>query len=160
MSPGLTSALALACALAVLAIAAVTDLRDRVVPNALTLTAFVVGTILSALSGSLAAHATAAVCTVAVLLGVRALGHAMSGRPGLGLGDVKLGAGLALLLGWTALWSFYLAAVVGSLLGAVAWLRGHRTLGRPVPFVPAILAGVVLAATVLPFGRVWNWVSP
>lgn len=151
--------MAVALALVALVVATVTDLRGGVVPNALTASTALVGVGLSAATGSLEAHALAAVGTVAVLLGARALGHGLAGRPGLGMGDVKLGAGLALLVGWPALWAFYLAAVLGVIVGGVVWARGRFERARPVPFVPFLLGGAVAAFTVLPFARVWAWVG-
>ena len=148
-----------ALALAALGAATVTDLRGGVVPNGLTAATALVGSVVAWASGAFLAHSLAAVGTVAVLLGARVLGHAVAGRPGLGMGDVKLGAGLALLLGWSALWVFYLAAVLGALAGAATWARGRFQRARPVPFVPFLLGGAVVAFSVLPFGRVWAWVG-
>ena len=149
--------MAVACALAALVAATVTDLRGGVVPNGLTAATALTGFVVSAWTGTLGAHAVAGLGTVAVLLAVRAMGHGIAGRAGLGMGDVKLGFGLALLLGWSALWVFYLAAVLGALAGSVAWARGRFQRARPVPFVPFLLGGAVVAFSVLPFARVWAW---
>jgi len=77
--------------------------------------------------------------------------HLVRGREGLGLGDVKLMAGIGAGLGWAALPSVALVAALGALAVTGAfWYRGARASGATeIPF------GAYLAtATAL----VWLWV--
>jgi leader peptidase (prepilin peptidase)/N-methyltransferase len=73
-----------------------------------------------------------------ILLALRELRRrrASDGDPGLGLGDVKLFAGLALWLGAATPW----ALVAAASLGLVGWTLGGRGSGR-IAFGPALAAG-------------------
>lgn len=100
----------------------------------------------------LAAPVLAAAAAAGVLLVVRLLGTWSVGQPGMGLGDVKLGAALGLLVGWPVLWGLYLAAalVAAVAVGARATagrlgLAGSFARSAEVPFAPFIAAGAVLA---------------
>jgi len=66
----------------------------------------------------------------------------LTGREGMGGGDVKLGAMLGAFLGWkVALLSIFLAVLLGGIVAVV--LLGSRTTGRkdPIPFGPFLAAG-------------------
>ncbi len=111
------------------------DATERRLPNALTLPLVVVGAVAAAIrlvQGDLAPLA-AIVCGT-VLLAMAVIG-------GMGMGDVKLGAALALAtatLGWTApLAGLAASVVVGGVAGAAALAIGRRT----VAFGPALLVG-------------------
>ena len=143
-----------AIAAAILILAARADLHFRVVPNeivgvgaALALS-FRIWDGLPLLEPILAATAAAS-----ALLVVRVAGQWSKGRPGMGMGDIKLGAVLGLAVGWNALWILYLGAIFVALFGAA-----HRASGRPfpveVPFAPFIAAGGV-AAWAIPFATVY-----
>ncbi|MEM0960943.1 MAG: A24 family peptidase [Bacteroidota bacterium] len=144
----------MACVVA--AIAAGTDLRRGVVPNALVAASAAVGLALAVLSGTVLVRLGAALVTSAVLLGVRALGHVAFGQPGLGMGDVKLGGALALLVGWPVLWALYLAATVAAVVGLAGRATGRLARRQRVPFAPFIAAGVALALWAVPFAQVWD----
>lgn len=64
---------------------------------------------------------------------------------GMGLGDVKLAAPLALLLGWpNILVGLFLAFVSGAVVGIVLLLLGKKKFGQVVPFGPFLVLGTVL----------------
>lgn len=141
---------------AVLVTAAVTDLRRGIVPdrlNAFGATLALIGLALGLGPSPPAAFAAAALAAL-VLYGVRALGQAALGAPGMGWGDVKLGAVLGLALGWPALWALYLAALLGAVFGIAGRLSGRLAPRRRVPFAPFIALGVALGALVS-FEAVW-----
>lgn len=75
---------------------------------------------------------------VAVLLAAL---HAVSGG-GIGLGDVKLGALIGLLLGWpAAIVGLFVAFACGA-VASLALIAGGRLARRdPVPFAPALAVG-------------------
>ncbi|KAA6432035.1 prepilin peptidase [Agrococcus sediminis] len=115
-----------------------TDLAERRLPNALTLPLLAVAVV--------ACAARLAVGDLAPLVGLPCcallLGMAVAG--GMGMGDVKLGGGLALAtatLGWAApLAGLGASVVVGGIAGALALATGRRS----VAFGPWLLVGHAL----------------
>ena len=87
------------------------------------------------------AAALGALLWTVVLAVVRAGSIWWTGRPGLGMGDVKLGLVMRLALGWGTLWALYLAAVVGAAVGTAGLASGRWTRSFPLPFAPFIAAG-------------------
>jgi leader peptidase (prepilin peptidase)/N-methyltransferase len=164
VAPNLRGVFGAALALLMLAIA-VSDLRHFIVPNALTGTAFLLGLIAAALFGD-------PPWAQAVLMGVlRALATALPflalmlayewwrGRPGLGLGDVKLAAVAGVWLAWLTVVGVIEVAALTALAAYVVWryvLRRPIAATTPLPFglflAPAIWCGW-LAEAVLPFYR-------
>lgn len=64
---------------------------------------------------------------------------------GMGMGDVKLVAPLALLLGWPkVLVGMFLAFVLGAIVGVVLIVAGKRQLGQVLPFGPFLVLGTVI----------------
>ena len=65
---------------------------------------------------------------------------------GMGLGDVKLVAPLALLMGWPRmLVGLFLAFICGAIYGLGVMLNGKYRLGQVVPFGPFLVMGTVVA---------------
>lgn len=136
-----------AVAIASIAVAAATgpalariDVAERRLPNALTLPLLLAGAVASVVrlaQGDLAP--LAAIGAALVLLAMAVVG-------GMGMGDVKLGAGLALAtatLGWAVpLAGLAASVVIGGLAGGIALAIGRRT----VAFGPALLMGHAAAA--------------
>ncbi|AEV89201.1 Type 4 prepilin-like proteins leader peptide-processing enzyme [Actinoplanes sp. SE50] len=125
---------------------ALTDLRTLRLPDPLVVAlALVTGLPLAVLAPGRILPALAS----AVLVGLTYLVLALLPGRGLGLGDVKLGAVLALLLGlfggWPAvLTGFAVAHLVGGLTAAYLMITGR---GRVFPFGPALLLGALAAIT-------------
>ena len=128
---------------ALIAITAI-DLRLQIIPDAITLPGIIVG--------FLANLATLRVSWVDSAIGIAVGGGIfwailegsllVTGREGMGGGDVKLGAMLGAFLGWkVALLSIFLAVLLGGIVALV--LLGSRTTGRkdPIPFGPFLAAG-------------------
>lgn len=121
------------------------DVADRRLPNALTVPVLGVALACAGVAAAWGAWLGGIVAlAVVVVLG------AMWWLGGMGAGDVKLGAGLALATapidGWVPLAGIACAFVLGGAVGLVAKARGAES----VPFGPWLLAGtgvaVVLAA--------------
>ena len=145
-----------ATAAAMLVVAARTDLLYRVVPNQVVGVGIALALIVRVLGGLPILQPTLAATVAALaLLGVRVAGQWSKGRPGMGMGDVKLAAALGLLMGWNAMWSLYLGAAFVALFGVVHWVTG-RPLPLEVPFAPFIAVGWA-AAWVLPFSTVFSF---
>lgn len=150
---GWTSAF-LRCALLVslLIAAAEIDRRHGVIPNRLVTAGAVMG-LVSALitdASTLATLVPAAIASAVVLLLIRAGSHLAWGRPGLGMGDVKLAAVMGLFLGWENLWVCYLAVMLAGMMGLLGLLLGRLNRTTPVPFAPFMALGACLHLFVLP----------
>lgn len=119
------------------------DLRQRRLPNWLTLPGAVAVPAIAAWAG----RGTAALAGAAVLAGVYLLVHLVS-PAGLGAGDVKLAVGLGALTGSFGADVWLLAAVGAPLLTGVWGLVAAATRGgRTVPHGPSMcLASAVAAA--------------
>ncbi len=126
--------------------AAATDAVTQRLPNVLTAGAALTCGLLAVLAGtaSLLAGVTAAALSFLILEGLRRLSRGRRGDPGLGFGDVKLVAALALWLGALTPWMVTAAALAG--LSAMAVLRPAD--GR-LAFGPAI----AVAAISIGYGR-------
>jgi len=65
---------------------------------------------------------------------------------GMGFGDVKLIAPIALLLGWPKiLVGLFMAFVIGGIIGAALLIFGKKRVGQVIPFGPFIIIGAVLS---------------
>jgi leader peptidase (prepilin peptidase)/N-methyltransferase len=117
------------------------DVRQRRLPNWLTLPGFAVITLVAARSG----HGVGAVLGAAALAGAYLVAHAAS-PAAMGAGDVKLALGLGALTGSFGLEVWLLAAIGAPLLTAIvglpAWLGWSAT---TVPHGPSMCAATAAA---------------
>lgn len=123
--------------------AATVDAKARRLPDPLTAAVAVLAIALSALvspSNVLSGLAAAAI-SASALLGLRWAARRRNGEPGLGLGDVKLIAALAVWLGAGTPWMIAAGALIGLLL-----MRLVRPADGRLPFGPAIAMGAWLVA--------------
>lgn len=126
-----------------LIVASLIDLAVMEVPNGLSLFVLIVG-LLAFLSPDIAwwerllgLAAAAAPLFLVVLL---------SGGSAMGLGDVKLMAGVGLVLGWKlSLLALLLGIIIGGVTGAVLVLLKRKGRKDEIPFVPMLSAGVLVA---------------
>lgn len=133
---------------------ALTDFACFRLPDALTLALFLSGMGLAAMDAgrTLAGAAGSAALAATILLGLRMGYKAMRGHEGLGLGDVKLAAGLGAGLGVAALPWLGLIASGCALAAAALGLFGPPQRRTALPF------GVFLclAAAVMYAVRLWH----
>lgn len=151
-SPLLPIRLLFACAMIVLA---VTDLRDRLLPNAITYPGIVVGIAASLVFPPGVASALIGAGGGALLLW--AVGEGVGrllGKDALGFGDVKMIAMIGAFLGWQlALVSLFLASVIGSVVGlAVVAVKGRDYL---IPLGTFLAVGGLTSAFVGPDVLSW-----
>ena len=67
-------------------------------------------------------------------------------KEAMGMGDVKLGVMMGLLLGWKmSIMSLYLSFLVASIVGLTAIMTGQLRKGDRIPFGPFLAVGTVLA---------------
>ncbi|MEM9664649.1 MAG: prepilin peptidase [Bacteroidota bacterium] len=92
----------------------------------------------------------AACSAAALLLALRGVGTLFFGRPGVGLGDVKLAFMIGLFLGWTTLWVLYLALLLAGLLSIAGLLAGRLTRQTHLPMAPFMALGALLSLYLSP----------
>jgi leader peptidase (prepilin peptidase)/N-methyltransferase len=152
-SPDLRGAFGAALALLMLAIA-VSDIRRFIVPDALSATAFVLGLIFAGLFDDAPLSEAVLTCLLRAaaaalpLLALMLLYEWWRGRPGLGLGDVKLAAVAGAWLDWFTIVAVIEVAALAALAAYAVWryvLRRPIAATTPLPFglflAPAIWAG-------------------
>jgi len=156
VSPNLAGAFGAALALLMLAVA-VSDARHFLVPNVLTAPAFLLGVLFEALFGAEPIVSAITLCLLRALaaalpfLALMLLYQWLRGRPGLGMGDVKLAAVAGAWLDWVTIAWVVEAAALAAIVTYVVW---RYLLHRPVT-----------AATRLPFGlflapAIWlGWIA-
>ncbi len=138
--------LATAISLVFLGLAAVVDVRERRLPNALVGAALVpvaVAALAPAVSGS-TDMVTGALAGAAVLGGPLLLTHLVS-PAGMGFGDVKAGAVLGAALGLIDVQVAVLALLL-ALAGSAAWAVVRRQ--RTMPLGPGLVLGAVAALAI------------
>ncbi len=103
--------------------------------------------------GALVASLVGILAGAGLILLVRAVGTLVFRKEAMGLGDVKLLAGVGGLLGWKVIPVIFLSAVVvGAVIGVMIYVRTRR---RDIPFGPYLALGTVV---VMFFGNeIWKW---
>lgn len=155
---GWTSVALLATLLSwVLLVAALIDARWRVIPNGLLVSAacMAAGVHLAVLPGRILPSVAAGAVGGGVFLAVRQFHASMTGRKGLGMGDVKLVAVMGLCLGWSAVTMVYLACVVSALLGTLGIVAGRLHRRSRVPFAPFAAVGFWIYHVARPLLPAW-----
>ncbi len=134
-----------------MALAAI-DLREMVLPDALTLPLIAAGLVVAALAWPRPLdHLIGAVAGGALFAALGWGWERLTGREALGLGDAKLFAAAGAWLGWQALPSvLMIAALAGLALALARALAGRGGLEAPLPFGPALAAGFWLSWTLGP----------
>jgi leader peptidase (prepilin peptidase)/N-methyltransferase len=130
------------CFCAVLVVVTLTDLEQRIIPNAVLLGAAAVGIALAAGTdaSSLPERGIAAVGAGGFLLAV-----ALAYPRGMGMGDVKLAAVMGLYLGRAVVPALAVAVLAGALVGLALMARdGASARKRAVPFGPFLALGGVV----------------
>jgi prepilin signal peptidase PulO-like enzyme (type II secretory pathway) len=148
-------------ALVLLAVLFAYDLKWFLLPDSIVFSLVGVGAAMVAVRLVGAQNAGAVLIStgggVAVLSGLYFLLHHLSRRQWVGLGDVKLGLGLALLLAdWRlALLTLFLANLLGSLVVLPAMVRGKLDRKTHIPFGPLLIIATVIA--LLAGERIVDW---
>jgi leader peptidase (prepilin peptidase)/N-methyltransferase len=133
----------LACALAWLAALTIYDVRQRRLPNALTLPGAVIVLIAAALAGRGNAALIGAIVLTALYLAVHLVAPAA-----MGAGDVKLAIGVGALTGAFGVDAWVLAAVAAPLLTALWGIVALRARGT-VPHGPSMCVAAVAAVAMV-----------
>jgi leader peptidase (prepilin peptidase)/N-methyltransferase len=161
---GLAAAVAIACiapdyravVLVILATillaASVIDLSIRILPDLMVAVVAVCATVLAAMAGRDAwvEGAIAGVATLLVLGGFSLIYERRRGAVGLGLGDVKLFAALALWLGAATPWMVLSSMVMGLLVAAVSPPVDRKIVMGPMIAQSGFVIGLLLEAGIWP----------
>jgi leader peptidase (prepilin peptidase)/N-methyltransferase len=158
VSPDLRGAFGAVLALLMLAIA-LSDIRRFIVPDALSASAFASGLIFAGLFDDAPLAEAVLMCLLRAaaaalpLLALMLLYEWWRGRPGLGLGDVKLAAVAGVWLDWFTIVAVIEVAALAALAAYGVWryvLRRPIAATTPLPFglflAPAIWAGWIAEA--------------
>jgi len=123
------------------------DIDERIIPDRFSIGLIVVGFILSFFDPGMAWHESA----VGIVVGggiffVIAEGyHLITGREGMGGGDIKLIAGIGAFMGWwPVLMVIFLSSILGSIYGLFAILVFKKGRLTEIPFGPFISIAALL----------------
>ena len=143
----------------------VIDFYHYILPDVITLPGIVFGVVAAALPyiGPPIAHWETSVIGVVAggggLFAFAWIFEKITGKVGMGLGDVKLLAMIGAWLGWQALpFTIFFAGLAGSVVGITWILLSDRDSSQPIPFGPYLVAG---AWIYLFYGaEVYEWYLP
>jgi leader peptidase (prepilin peptidase) / N-methyltransferase len=124
------------------------DLDHQIIPDVLSLPGIALGLVTSLAPGAIGWKASALGLLVGggVFLVIIVVSSVVLGQPGMGVGDVKLGAMLGAFLGWRlALLTILLSVLVGGVLAAGLMATGRKGRKDPVPFGPFLALGGVVS---------------
>ena len=144
-----------ACLLSLLVACAEVDRRTGLIPNVVLLVGTAVALALNIFGSGIDAIVLPLLASAGssfLLFMIRYGWFVLTARPGFGMGDVKLIGVVSLFIGWNGLWAFYLAAIVGALIGLAGIAMGIWQRDSRIPFAPSIAIGT-LVAVVIPFNR-------
>lgn len=126
---------------AALIVITVVDMRERIIPDYMTLTIIISAVILSTLSGQLVQNFLAGI----ILFGLLFVMHMLTKGKGMGFGDVKFAFAIGLLLGlWEGFIAIYIAFLLGGVVGGAMLLGGRKKLTSKIAFGPFLVAGTVV----------------
>jgi len=136
------------------------DLRHGIVPNQLMLAGVLGGISMQVLDDpeSLIELAGAGAAAFVLLFVLREGSRVLLGRPGLGMGDVKLLMMISVFMGWHGIWAFFLAVMLGGAAGLAGIASGKWRRTTRIPFAPFVAMGVGWAAFLCPVD-VFLWFS-
>jgi len=124
------------------------DLDHQIIPDVLSLPGIALGLIASLGPGAIGLKDSALGVLVGggVFVVIIVASSLVIGQPGMGVGDVKLGAMLGAFLGWKlALLSVLVSVLIGGPLAAGLLATGRKGRKDPVPFGPFLALGGVVS---------------
>lgn len=141
-----------------LVVVSLIDLKHQIIPDVISLPGILVGIIASFTPWGLVSWMDAALGAAGgggFLLAVAWIFQRLTGKEGMGLGDVKLLAMIGAWMGWQALpFIILLSSLTGILIGGAALLLTKRGLRVRIPFGPFLSLGALL---VFFFGSRIQW---
>lgn len=141
-------ALILFAFLCALIVVSMIDLDHQIIPNVISVPGILVGFAAALLVGQPSWRASLAGLLLGggLLWGVSEGYYRLTGREGMGFGDVKLLAMIGAFLGWQAIpVTLLLASLTGTVIGVGVMLARGSDSRTPIPFGPFLAAGAVCA---------------
>lgn len=137
------------------------DFHHQIIPDCISLPGILIGFAGSFISGQISWQQSALgiLCGGGLLYAVAYGYHVLTGREGMGGGDIKLLAMIGAFLGWQSLlYVVFFSSLTGSLAGGAAMLI-RKTGGRArIPFGPFLAAGAITWLLFSPeILRLWHW---
>ena len=124
------------------------DLDHQIIPDVLSIPGAIVGLLLSIVPGGIGLKdaIVGAVVGGGVFILIIVGSSLIIGQPGMGIGDVKLGAMIGAFLGWKlVLLSILLSVLIGGPLAATLLATGRKARKDPVPFGPFLALGGMIS---------------
>jgi leader peptidase (prepilin peptidase)/N-methyltransferase len=124
------------------------DLQHKIIPDVLSLSGIIVGFVFSLLPFSSLSWIDSLIGIVGgggFLLLVGLAFEKMTGREGMGMGDVKMLAMIGAWMGWRALlFIILLSSLTGSLIGGALLLLSRQGVRTRIPFGPYLALGTLI----------------
>ena len=122
------------------------DLEHRIVPNPLSYGVLISGLLLSFLTGSLFSSLIGLGIGGGIFLIIRFLGTFLLKVESMGMGDVKLAAGIGAFLGWRqVLVCFFLSFFLGAIVAIFLLLTHLKRRKDRIPFAPFLVAAALIS---------------
>lgn len=124
------------------------DVDHQIIPDVLSIPGIVFGLLASIAPGGIGFLNSALGTLVGggIFIVIIVASGLVLGQPGMGVGDVKLGAMLGAFLGWKlALLSILLSVLIGGPLAATLLATGTKGRKDPLPFGPFLAVGAVIS---------------
>ena len=116
------------------------DLENQIIPNYLSYPIIAAGLISGALAGSLLPSLIGAVIGGALFVTIRLLGSFFLKEEAMGVGDIKLAAGIGAFLGWKiGLISFFISFLLGTVIVIILLVTHLKKKKDKIPFAPFLI---------------------
>jgi len=122
------------------------DLQHRIVPNPLSYGILISGLALSFLTGSFFSSLVGLAIGGGIFLTIRFLGTFLLKVESMGMGDVKLAAGIGAFLGWShVLVCFFLSFLLGAMVAIFLLLTHLKRRKDRIAFAPFLVAAALIS---------------
>jgi len=122
------------------------DLEHQIIPDSLSYILVISGILLSTLQGHPLTSLIGAGIGAGLFFLILYLSLIFLHQPGMGMGDVKLAAGIGAFTGWKmALLSFFLSFFIGAVVAGVLVLFHLKGMKDKIPFGPFLVSGALIS---------------
>jgi len=127
------------------------DLEHQIIPDSVSYTMIVSGIIFSIIQRFFYSSILGVASGALIFLVIYYISLLFLRQPGMGVGDIKIAAGIGAYLGWKlSLLAFFLSFFIGAVAASFFILFGLKKMRDKVPFGPFLVTGAFIA---LFFGR-------